>query len=78
MTRKSNPWFTDQVRYQKGLLRKIEWTYHRSKTDAAWLNFEKKKQKQIYSNMLNNAKTNALSDKVVECGKDAKKAIQNC
>ena len=31
MTRKSNPWFTVEVRSQKRLLRKMEWTYHRSK-----------------------------------------------
>ena len=34
-TRKSNPWFTE-VRSQKRLLRKMERTYHRHKTNASW------------------------------------------
>ena len=71
MTRKSNPWFTDEVRSEKRLLRKMEQTYHRSKTYAGLQNF--KTQKQIYRDMLSKAKTDALSNKVMECGKDTKK-----
>ena len=41
------------------------------KTDVAWQKL--KKQKQIYRDVINKAKTNALSDKVMECGKDTKK-----
>ena len=54
MTRKSNPWFTDEIRSQKRLLRKMEWIYHRSKTNTSWQNF--RTQKQIYRDMVNKAK----------------------
>ena len=54
MTRKSNPWFTDEVRPQINLLRKMERTYCRSKMDAAWQNL--KTQKQICRDMLIKAK----------------------
>ena len=70
MTRESNPWFTDEVKSQKRLLTKMERTYHRSRTNASWQNF--KTPKQIYKNMFNKAKTDALSNKVTECGKDTK------
>ena len=71
MTRKSNPWFTDEFRSQKRLFRKMEWTYCRSKMDAAWQNL--KTQKQIYRDVFNKAETDALSNKVKECGRDTKK-----
>ena len=45
-TRKSNPWFTEEARFQKRLLRKMERTYHRYKTNISWQNF--RIQKQIY------------------------------
>ena len=45
--------------------------HHRSKTNASWQNF--RTQKQIYRDMFNKAKTYALSNKVMECGKDTKK-----
>ena len=32
-TRKSNPWFTEEVRSQKRLFRKMERTYHKYKTN---------------------------------------------
>ena len=36
LTRKINPWFTEEVRTQKRLLRKMERTYHIYKTNTSW------------------------------------------
>ena len=69
-TRKSNPWFTEEVRSQKRLLRKIERTYCRYKTNTSWQNL--RIQKQIYRDMHKKAKTDAVSNKVMECGNDTK------
>ena len=69
-TMKSNPWFTEKVRSQKRLLRKMERTYHRYKTNTSWQNF--RIQKQIYRNMLKKTKTEAVSNKVTECSNDTK------
>ena len=38
-TRKSNPWFTEEIRTQKRILRKMERIYHRYKTNTSWQNF---------------------------------------
>ena len=70
-TWKINPWFTVKVRSQKRLLRKTERTYCRYKTNTSWQNF--RIQKQIYRDMLKKAKTDAVSNKVTECGNDTKK-----
>ena len=43
-TRKIDPWFTEEVRSQKRLLRKTEITYHRYKTNTSWQNFRIQKQ----------------------------------
>ena len=75
-TRKSSPWFTEEVRTQKRLVRKMERTYHRYKRNTYWQNF--RIQKQIYRNLLKKAKTEAASNKVTECSNDTKKTIQNC
>ena len=69
-TRKSNPWFTEEVKIQKRLLTKMEGTYHRYKRNTSWQNF--RKQKQIYRIMLKKAKIEAVSNKVTECGNDTK------
>ena len=69
-TRKSNPWFTEEVRTQKRLLRKMEKTYRTHKTNTSWQNF--RIQKQIYRNMLKKAKTEAVSNKVAEYSNDTK------
>ena len=69
-TRKSNPWFTEEVRTEKRLLVKVEGTYCRYKINACWQNF--RKQKQIYRIMLKKAKIEAVSNKVTECGNDTK------
>ena len=38
-TKKSNPWFTEEIRTQKRILRKIERIYHRYKTNTSWQRF---------------------------------------
>ena len=70
-TRKSNPWFTEEIRTQKRILRKMERIYHRYKTNTSWQNF--RLQKQNYRNILKKAKTEAVSEKVAECSNDTKK-----
>ena len=73
-TRKSNPWFTEEVRSQKRLLRKMERTYCRYRTNTSWQKF--RIQKQIYRGMLKKAKTDSVSTKVMECGNDTKNFIK--
>ena len=70
-TWKSNPWFTEEIRTQKRILRKMERVYHRYKTNTSWQNF--RIQKQNYRDMLKKAKTEAVSEKVAECSNDTKK-----
>ena len=70
-TRKSNPWFTEEIRTQKRILRKMERVYHRHKTNTSWKNF--RIQKQNYRDMLKKAKTEVVSEKVAECSNDTKK-----
>ena len=49
----------------------MERTCHRYKTNTFLQNF--RIQKQIYRNMLKKAKTEAVSNKVTECGNNTKK-----
>ena len=42
--RKSNPWYTEEVRTQKRILRKMERVYCRYKTNTFWKNFRIQKQ----------------------------------
>ena len=70
-TRKSNPWYTEKIRTQRRILRKMERVYHRYKTNTSWKNF--RIQKQNYRDILKKAKTEAISEKVAECSNDTKK-----
>ena len=64
-TRQTNPWFTENVRSLKKVVRRKEKTWHKYKTDDTWSAY--KIVKSTYRKALKEAKTEVISGKVLEC-----------
>ena len=70
-TRHTNPWFDDQLRQQKRVVRRRERIWRESKTELTWIAF--KVEKLRYKRMLKHTCINAVSEQVHECATDSKK-----
>ena len=69
--RKLTPWYTEEVKGQKRLMRKQERIWRKSKTDDTWKAFDVERRK--YNTMLAEAKITSTSEKIQECRGDSKK-----
>ena len=71
MIRQTNPWFTEKVRSLKKAVRRREKLWHKYKTEDTWLTYMI--TKLTYRKVPKEAKTEAISGKVLECNWDSKK-----
>ena len=71
MTRQINPWFTENVRSLKKVVRRKGKIWHKYKTDDTWLAY--KIVKLTCRQALKEAKTEVISGKVLACNQDSKK-----
>ena len=70
-TRKSKPWFREDIKEQKQKVHRRERIWRRYREDHQWLAFKSEKKK--YREMLKEAKINSVSKLIIECGRDDKK-----
>ena len=71
LVRPTNPWFTEDVKTQKRLMRNRERKWRKYKLQSNWIAFKAEHNK--YRAMLRSIRKTTLSDKVNECEQDTKK-----
>ena len=71
VVRPTNPWFTEDVKTQKRLMRNRERTWRKYKLQSNWIAFKVKRNK--YRAMLKSIRKTTVSEKINECKQDTKK-----
>ena len=71
LVRPTNPWFTEEVKIQKRLMRNREQQWRKYKLQSNWIAFKAEHNK--YRAMLQSIRKSTLSDKVNDCNNDTKK-----
>ena len=71
LVRPTNPWFTEEVKIQKRLMRNREQQWRKYKLQSNRITFKAKHNK--YRAMLQSIRKSTLSDKVNDCNSDTKK-----
>ena len=69
--RQKNPWFSDDLREQKRLVRQIEKKWRKYQLEAQWYTLKKEQDK--YRCMLCKIKKEKITAKVLECDRNSKK-----
>ena len=69
--RPTNPWFTEDIKQQKCVMRNREWAWRKYKLPSNWRAFQIERNK--YKSMLRSVHKSTLSKKIDECGNDTKK-----
>jgi exonuclease III len=72
--RTPQPWFSVDVKKQKQLVRRMEKVWRKNKTTVNWNRYKKERNK--YTNMINDTKLRILSENIEECRNDTKKLYQ--
>ena len=71
MVRPTNPWFDNEIREQKKIMRKQEKKWRRYKMESDLKSFKLERVK--YRQMLKKARENKIAEKINECSNDSKK-----
>ena len=71
LVRPTNPWFTDDVKTQKRLMRNRERKWREYKLQSNWIAFKAEHNK--YRAKLRSSRKTTLCDKLNECKQDTKK-----
>ena len=71
VVRPTNPWFTEDVKIQKRLMRNRERTLRRYRLQSNWIAFKVERNK--YRAMLKSIRKTTVSEKINECKQDTKK-----
>ena len=69
--RPTNPWFMEDIKQQKCLMRNQEWAWRKYKLPSNWRAFQIERNK--YKSMLRSVWKTTLSKKIEECSNDTKK-----
>ena len=71
VVRPTNPWFTEDVKIQKRLMRNRERTWRKYRLQSNWIAFKVERNK--YRAMLKSVRKTTVSEKINECKQDTKK-----
>ena len=71
VVRPTNPWFTEDVKIQKRLMRNRERTWRKYRLQSNWIAFKVERNK--YRAMLKSIRKTTVSEKINECKQDTKK-----
>ena len=76
LVRPTNPWFTEDVKTQKRLMRNRERTWRKYRLQSNWIAFKVERNK--YRAMLKSIRKTTASEKINECKQDTKKTLCLC
>ena len=73
VVRPANPWFTEDVKIQKRLMRNRERTWRKYRLQSNWIAFKVERNK--YRAMLKSIRKTTVSEKINECKQDTKSSM---
>ena len=68
------PWYTDDLKHQKGVVRHRERIWRKYREDHQWLTYKSEKRK--YNNMLFESKRINIANKVNQCNRDTRQLFR--